>query len=77
MTTDVDNFFFSFSFIRRKSLADDMIICLLSCAVTISLLMINGKTERKKKCDARAGARTLDIVVKSHTLYRLSYPGLL
>ena len=25
---------------------------------------------------ARTGARTLDIVVKSHTLYRLSYPGL-
>jgi hypothetical protein len=30
-----------------------------------------------KKTAARAGARTLDIVVKSHTLYRLSYPGVL
>jgi hypothetical protein len=72
--------FFFFSFILRKLLADEMIICLLSCIVTVSLLMMNGNTERnerikKKECDARAGARTLDIVVKSHTLYRLSYPG--
>jgi len=48
MTTDVDNIFFfflSFSFILRKSLADEMIICLLSCVVTTSLLMIDGKIE--------------------------------
>jgi hypothetical protein len=34
-------------------------------------------TQNEKKTTARAGARTLDIVVKSHTLYRLSYPGVL
>ena len=61
---------FSLSFIRSKLLADEMIIC---------FCMRNNRFDReekdKKGCDARTGARTLDIVVKSHTLYRLSYPG--
>ena len=86
-TMTTSNIFLSLSFfalIRRKSFTDEMIICLFSCAVTAGLLIVDGKTERtrrrrrrrrKKGCDARTGARTLDIVVKSHTLYRLSYPG--
>ncbi len=69
----VDKFFLLLlSFIRRKS-------CLLmrwsSACSRVLFLRRLGKAERKKLWDARAGARTLDIVVKSHTLYRLSYPG--
>jgi hypothetical protein len=81
MTIDVDNFSLSFfTFILRKSFSDEMIICSRSCVVDARLLMLDGKIQneeekKKKECDARTGARTLDIVVKSHTLYRLSYPG--
>ena len=34
-----------------------------------------GKNEKIEKYFARAGARTLDVQVKSLTLYQLSYPG--
>ena len=68
---------FSRSFIRRKSLADDMIICFSRVSLLQQSADEEQKSRTKKKEDwnARAGARTLDIVVKSHTLYRLSYPG--
>ncbi len=63
--TSINFFFSSFAFIRRKSLADDMIICLLSCVVTISLLMINGKTERKKNVTPEQGLEPWTLWLKA------------
>ena len=56
--------FFALVFIRRKSLADELIICLFSCKVTISLLMEN-RTKKKNVTSPEQGLEPWTLWLKA------------
>ena len=69
----MNDFFLGLEMPKGKKLAD----LFLDHSISLGHLLTLFRELGKKNCIARAGARTLDVQVKSLTLYQLSYPGCL
>ena len=68
-------FFLLFDLTQIDYRWDDHLLLREAIAAVLLNSRSNNENNEKKVRTARTGARTLGLVVKSHTLYRLSYPG--